>query len=63
MAGTKATGRRGPHLKCDMCPEKTLTFFHHWQAATVTSLREYAKASGWRRDKLNRDVCPKHPKR
>jgi hypothetical protein len=68
---TRARGRQGPVLKCDLCPEPdwrlgdpadTSRFFRDWNAWTVTELRSLAKRKGWRRDKLNRDICPKHPK-
>lgn len=69
MSYTKAQGRTGPILKCDLCPEPVLgepsdssRFFRDYRVNTITELRREAKKRGWRRDKLNRDICPRHPK-
>jgi hypothetical protein len=45
-------------LYCDLCSSGCLG--HH--TASVTLARIYARTQGWRRDKLGRDVCPRHPK-
>lgn len=46
-------------LVCDLCDEKLISVP---EESTVAEIRAGAKAEGWRRDKLNRDVCPAHPK-
>lgn len=48
-------------LVCDVCPEndsRALSATH----STAAFLRKGGRDSGWRRDKLNRDICPRHPK-
>lgn len=71
MSYTRAQGSSGPVLTCDLCPPPefklgetpdTSRYFRHYAAETITELRRLAKMKGWRRDKLNRDICPKHPK-
>lgn len=63
MSYDRAQGRRGPVLKCDLCPAGTRKSFSDWESGTVTQLRKSAKENrGWRRDKLNRDICPEHSK-
>lgn len=58
-------------LKCDLCPPAADPFTDPLPTSfvvgivgdgTVTDARRRAKARGWRRDKLNRDVCPRHLK-
>jgi hypothetical protein len=58
-------------LKCDVCPKPSDPFKDPHPTTfvvgltgdgTVTDARRRAKARGWRRDKLNRDICPAHPK-
>lgn len=46
-------------LKCDLCPHQIT-----WQLPlSQTAARQAAKQKyGWRTDKLNRDVCGRHPK-
>lgn len=55
------TALRRIFLRCDICGE-----FFDWStvpdARTAPEAREQAKRSGWRRDKLGRDVCFGHPK-
>ena len=38
------------HLRCDICPN------------TVAQNRKRAHDWGWRRDKIGRDICPRHRK-
>jgi hypothetical protein len=48
-------------LKCDLCPENDASIRSSMHT-TADFLRRDAKTrSNWRRDKLNRDVCPRHP--
>jgi hypothetical protein len=55
------TVRRRIELVCDVCPAVTAQrlFF---SVPTTTEARKRARVGGWRRDKMGRDVCPKHPK-
>lgn len=46
-------------LCCDLCSERLIGEVRDFPVAEI---RAEAKAEGWRRDKLNRDVCPRHPK-
>jgi hypothetical protein len=48
-------------LRCDMCGDflSTDTVPAH---RTATEARADARRAGWRRDKLNRDICPCTPK-
>ena len=49
-------------LTCDMCPPDDASV-RTGIGTTAGRLRQDARQrSGWRRDKLNRDVCPRHPK-
>lgn len=58
-------------VKCDVCPVPADPFKGPHPTAyvvglvgegTVPDARRRAKLRGWRRDKLGRDICPKHPK-
>jgi hypothetical protein len=44
-------------LLCDRCAGR---YDEGW--LTVHTARIYARKEGWRRDMLDRDVCPAHPK-
>jgi len=48
-------------LVCDVCPAND-TCGCSATGTTAAILRRSAKLSGWRKDKLGRDVCPRHPK-
>ena len=46
-------------LHCDMNCTRKISFCC---IPGVTEARRLARAEGWRRDKVSRDVCPGHPK-
>lgn len=47
-------------LTCDLCGG---SYIDPLRRTTATAVRKDARQqSGWRNDKLNRDVCPRHSK-
>lgn len=48
-------------IVCEVCPASDYSAFRAY-AETAAEARRQARLEGWRRDKLGRDVCPKHPK-
>lgn len=46
---------------CEVCPTSDYQAFRVY-AETAAGARRQARLAGWRRDRLGRDVCPKHPK-
>jgi hypothetical protein len=48
-------------LVCDVCPQDDSRGCMA-TGTTAAILRQSAKLKGWRKDKLGRDICPKHPK-
>lgn len=52
-------------IVCEVCPENDrsiLSVVLKDDFRTVVLARKAARDKGWRRDKLGRDVCPRHPK-
>lgn len=45
-------------LRCDLCPEAMRWYGHLSRAMAEKRARE----SGWRKDKLGRNLCPAHPR-
>lgn len=48
-------------LKCDLCPEDDSCGCSA-TGTTAAVLRKSVRRLGWRKDKLGRDICPRHPK-
>jgi hypothetical protein len=49
-------------LVCDLCPPDDASVRTGTYTTAAYLRRDARQRSGWRRDKLNRDVCPRHPK-
>jgi hypothetical protein len=45
-------------LHCELCKSGCLGF----HGSSATEARKFARTQGWRRDKIGRDICPRHPK-
>lgn len=61
MAYTKSGGVSV--LACDLCGPDNGSSRSALNTTAALLRQEARRRSGWRRDKLGRDVCPRHPKR